>query len=124
MISLGYCFAQGGAKFTAATKKSAPTNESTLAMKCAASCEDVIRRVLCKAPEIEAVFLLTDDACVVHVFSVVREFQSKFYDKLLKKEHAIEHALPEILFEFHLRAHQGRKPVQAVPFEAELVYAR
>jgi hypothetical protein len=108
----------------AVKKKPTTGNRSTAVMKRAASCEDVIRRVLSKAPEIEAVFLLTDDANVVHVFSVVREFQSKLYDKLLKKERAIEMVLPEVLLEFHVRAHQGRKPAQAVPFEAELVYAR
>ena len=106
-------------------KKKPTTRNGSIALgKRAASCEDVIRGVLSKAREIEAVFLLTDDAEVVHVFSVVREFQSTLYDKLLKKEHAIEKALPEILFELHVRDHQGRKPAQAVPFEAELVYAR
>ena len=93
-------------------------------MKRAAACADVIRRALSKAPAIDAVFVLTDDADVVHVFSVVREFQSKLYDELLKKERAVEKVLPEIVFEFHVRAHQGREPAEAVPFEAELVYAR
>ena len=86
-------------------------------MKCAASCADVIRRALSRVPTIDAVFLLTDDANVVHVFSVVREFQSKLYDKLLTKERAIEKDLPEIAFEFHVRAHQGREPAEAVPFD-------
>lgn len=93
-------------------------------MKRPASCADVIRHALSKTPEIDAVFLLTDDANVVHVFSVVREFQSKLYDKLLKQERAIEKDLPEIVFEFHVRAHQGREPAESVPFEADLVYAR
>jgi hypothetical protein len=88
------------------------------------SAEVVIRRDLGKAPEIEAVFLLTDDANIVHVFSVVREFRTAFYDKLLKKEQTIEKLLPEVVFEFHLRAHQGRKPALAVPFDAELLYSR
>ena len=105
-------------------KKPTTRNGSTLVSKRAVSCEDVIRRILSKAQNVEAVFLLTDDADVVHVFSVVREFQSKLYDELLKKERAVEKVLPEIVFEFHVRAHQGRKPAQAVPCEAELVYAR
>src|SRR5437588_5278323 len=108
----------------AVKKKPTTRNGSTLVSKRAVSCEDVIRRVLCKAQDVEAVFLLTDDANVVHVFSVVREFQSKLYDKLLKKERAIEMVLPEVMLEFHVRAHQGRNPAQAVPFEAELVYMR
>ncbi|HEV3445660.1 MAG TPA: hypothetical protein VG099_13515 [Gemmataceae bacterium] len=105
-------------------RKPTAGNGSALASKRAASCQDVIRRVLCKAREIEAVFLLTDDANIVHVFSVVREFQAAFYDKLLKKEQTIAKVLPEIVFEFHLRAHQGREPALAVPFDAELVYCR
>lgn len=95
-----------------------------MARKHARSCADVIGRALSKTPEIDAVFLLTDDGNVVHVFSVVREFESKIYDKLLKKERSLEKDLPEITFEFHVRAHQGRAPAQAVPFEAELVYVR
>lgn len=102
------------------TKRSGPTG----VVKRPTSWVDVIRGGLSKTPEIDAVFLVTDDLNVVHVFSVVREFHSKLYDKLLKKEAAIEKDLPEIAFEFHIRAHQGRQPAQAVPFEAELVYAR
>lgn len=97
---------------------------STAAKNGSATCGDAIRRALSKMPVIDAVFLLTDDANVVHVFSVVREFQPKLYDRLLEKERAIEKDLPHIAFEFHVRAHQGRAPVQCVPFEAELVYAR
>jgi hypothetical protein len=85
---------------------------------------DVICRALSKVPEIDAIFLLTDETSVVHVFSVVRDFQSKIYDKLLKKERALEKDLPEIPLEFHVRAHQGRESAQAVPFETELAYAR
>ena len=99
-------------------------NGSTVVVKRPASCAGAIRRVLSKIPEIDAVFLLRDDANVIHVFSVVREFQARIYDRLLKKEHAIEEDLPESAFEFHVRAHQGREPAQSVPFEAELVYAR
>jgi hypothetical protein len=97
---------------------------TTVAMKRARSRADVIGRTLSKMPEIDAVFLLNEDGNVVHVFSVVREFESKIYDKLLKKERAIEKGLPEIALEFHVRAHQGRAPAQSVPFEAKLVYAR
>lgn len=104
--------------------KRKPKKGSTPVMNRPASCADVIRHVLSKTPEIEAIFLLRDDANVVHVFSVVKEFQSKIYDKLLKKERAVEKAFPEIAFEFHVRAHQGREPAQSVPLEAELVYAQ
>lgn len=108
----------------AVKKKLATARESTLAVKDTSSCKEVIHRVLATIREIDAVFLLRDDANVVHVFSVVNEFQSKIYDTLLRKEHILEKDLPEIALEFHVRAHQGREPAQAVPYEAELVYAR
>jgi len=104
-----------------------PTNSangSSAVAARSASLEDRVWKILSKVPEIEAVFLLADSANVVHIFSVVREFQSKIYDKLLKKEKLIERDAPEIAFEFHVRAHQGRKPAAAVPFEATLVHAR
>ncbi len=85
---------------------------------------DAIGFFLSKISEIDAVFLLRDDAKVVHVFSVVREFRPNLYDKLLPKENAIEGKIPEITFEFHVRAHQGRDPAEAVPFDAELVFTR
>ncbi len=101
-----------------------PNNGRTAPLKRRASCNDVVRRVLSKIREIDAVFLLSSDADVVHVFTVVREFRSSFYDALLKSERAIEKNFPLIAFDFHVRAHQGREPAQAVPFEAKLVYAR
>ncbi len=108
----------------AVNKKRSSANGSALATTSPASWAQLIRDVLCKTPQIDAVFLWRDDANVVHVFSVIRDFQPKIYDQLLKKERAIERDLPEIAFEFHVRAHQGRQPAQAVPFDAVLVFAR
>jgi len=79
---------------------------------------------LSKLSEIDAVFISTDASNVVHVFSVVRDYQSKMYDKLLRKERLVEKDFPGIVFEFHLRAHQGRKPHRAVPFGSQLVFVR
>jgi hypothetical protein len=89
-----------------------------------ASYRDAVTRQLSQLPQVDAIFVLTDDANVVHVFSVVREFPSKIYAPLLKKEKAVQKRFPGIAFDFHVRAHQGRAPAEAVPFEAELVYAR
>src|SRR5262245_49499866 len=96
----------------------------TAVVKRPVSYATTIRRVLSKVPQIDAVFHLKDDASVVHVFSVVREFQSKLYSMLLPKEDAIEKKFPQVIFEFHVRAHQGREPAQAVPFDAEAVFTR
>ena len=108
----------------ATKKKPIRDNGSTVVIENRASRADVIRSILSKIREIDAVFVVTDDANVVHVFSVVKEFQSNIYDKLLKRERAIEKHLPHLAFEFHVRAHQGWPPAQAAPIEAELVYAR
>lgn len=104
-------------------KKSQTPNGSAAVLN-HTSREDVVREILAQIPEIDAVFLSTDDKNVVHVFSVVKEFRSKIYDTLLKKERSIQKKLAGIALEFHVRAHQGREPAQAVPFEAQLVYAR
>ena len=125
MIQTGYLYFQDGAvKVVTMKKKPSLTNGSAVVNKRPPSCKDVIRRSLSKLHEIDAVFLLPDDANTFHVFTVVRDFKAKLYDGLLKKERAIEKKFPEIAFEFHVRAHQGRTPAQAVPFEAELVYSR
>jgi hypothetical protein len=87
------------------------------------SWQDAVNLHFVKIPEIDAVFTASDNN-VVHVFSVVREFKDSVYDKLLKKERLIEKAFPEISFEYHVRAHQGRKPSLAVPFGAEAVFLR
>jgi hypothetical protein len=108
----------------AANRKATTAKRPTLALKKPGSYGEVIRGALSKARAIDAVYLFIDDTNVVHVFSVVHDFRSSLYDALLKKERAIERRFPEIAFEFHVRAHQGREPAEAVPFEAELVFAR
>src|SRR6266542_1895150 len=74
---------------------------TTAVLKRSATCEKTLRRVLSGVSQIDAVFFMRDDTNVLHVFSVIREFQSKLYTKLLSKEAAIEKRFPEIAFEFH-----------------------
>lgn len=106
-------------------KKSNTTRRgSTAVMNGPASIADVLRRTFSQLREVDAVFLSTDDLHVVHVYSVVRDFQSKTYDKLLRAENEIERDFSEIALEFHVRAHQGRKPAACVPFDAEAVFVR
>ncbi len=105
-------------------KKQLKNGSTAVIRRGSSSHREAIRRVLSKLPQIDAIFVLTDETNVVHVFSVVREFQSKLYTNLLRKEQALEKKFPAIAFEFHVRAHQGREPSEAVPVEAESVYAR
>lgn len=85
---------------------------------------ELIGRILAGMREVDAVFLLRDGGGVLHVYSVVREFQPEIYGRLLKKERLIEGKLSQIAFEFHVRAHQGREPEEAVPVQAKMVYRR
>jgi hypothetical protein len=79
-------------------------------------------RHLSKLREVDAVFTWADDGNVIHVYSVVHDFQSRTYKKLLQKERLVERDFPEISFEFHVRAHQGRNPEHAVPVGSESVF--
>ena len=84
---------------------------------------DAIRLHLAKAPGVDAVFVnaVSD---TIHVYSVVKEHREKYFTGLLRQEELIEKAYPEVSFEFHTRAHQGRKPSESGPWGSELVYLR
>jgi hypothetical protein len=83
-----------------------------------------VGRHLSKVSEIDAVFVWTDENEVMHVYSVVEDYRSKVYDKLLRQERLIEKDLPKLPLEFHVRAHQGRNPERAVPFGSRPVFLR
>ncbi|HXD88078.1 MAG TPA: hypothetical protein VN641_16440 [Urbifossiella sp.] len=82
-----------------------------------------LRDRLHKVKEVDAVYVSTDDAGIVHVYSIVRDF-GDFYERLAKQEHLAQQDCPDVDFEFHVRAHQGRKPYMAVPFESNPVFVR
>ena len=107
----------------AATRKTRQKNKPTTTPARPESLPKAIRFHLAKIRAIDAVYVVVDNN-VVHVFSVVREFEEAVYDKLLKKERLIEKAFPDAVCEFHLRAHQGRKAHLAVPYGAEAVFVR
>jgi hypothetical protein len=85
--------------------------------------QDSISRHLSKIQAIEAVFIFTDED-LVHVYAVVPEYNSEIYEKLLKQERLIQREFPETRFDFHARAHQGRRPSLAVPFGSQAVFVR
>ena len=88
------------------------------------SYEGLVARQLSNIPSIEAVFVYEDDDGLVHVYSVVPDFSFDLYKKLHSRERKIEKEFPEATFDFHVRAHQGRKADQAVPIEARAVFIR
>jgi hypothetical protein len=59
-----------------------------------------------------------------HHTSVVPDFSVGIYKKLLNCERMIQNELPGVRFDFHVRAHQGRKPTRAVPLGARAVFVR
>jgi hypothetical protein len=84
---------------------------------------DAIRLHLAKVPTVDAVFV-NDASGTVHVYSIVEKFEDDFCEQLLKEEAKVEKAFPKLSFEFHTRAHQGRKPSESGPWGSELVYLR
>lgn len=79
---------------------------------------------LSKVVAIEAVFVLVDEDKKIHVYSVVPDFSFGLYKRLVKREEVIEKKLPGMKFDFHVRAHQGRKADRAVPVGALPVFVR
>jgi len=96
----------------------------TCAFNCPNPYQSSVSKHLSKIPEIDAVFLLTDEDNIVHVYSVTREFQERMYDKLIKQQNRVEQDFPGTIFDFHVRAHQGRQANRAVPFGCEPVFLR
>lgn len=84
--------------------------------------DETLRSESSKVSEVDAVFVEEEDR-VVHVYSVVNDM-GDFYERLLAREMAVAKAWPAIAFEFHVRAHQGRSPHQAVPPWSCAVYLR
>jgi hypothetical protein len=82
-----------------------------------------LRRHLSKVPEVDAVYVSTASA-TVHVYSYVEDFHTTNYKRLIRQEDRVEKEFPEISFEFHTSAHQGRKPTGKEPNRSELIYLR
>lgn len=84
---------------------------------------EAIRRHLSKVPEVDAVYVNTASA-TVHVCSVVNSLHGTDYKRLMRQEDRIEKEFPEITFEFHATAHQGRKPTGQESHTSELLFLR
>ena len=104
-------------------KKAKAANASKPKASRAKDWRDAIRLHLAKAPGVDAVYVSTASE-TIHVYSVVKELREKYYKGLLEQEDLIEKAFPELSFEFHTRAHQGRDLSVSGPWGAELVYLR
>lgn len=84
--------------------------------------QELLATRLSSIPGVDAAFVYADDEGPVHVYSVVADYSVGIYKKLLNCERMIEKELPGVRFDFHVRAHQGRKPALAVPLGARPVF--
>jgi hypothetical protein len=84
---------------------------------------DALRSHLAKVPEVDAVYVNTASA-TVHVYAVVENLHATDYIRLMRQEDRIEQQFPEMSFEFHTRAHRGKKPTGKEPHTSELVFLR
>jgi hypothetical protein len=83
-----------------------------------------LSRHLSKVKDVDAVSVEVGGDGIIHVYSIVYKFNSSFYQELLKQEQIVERECPGIYFDFHVRARQGRKPLDAAPIGSRLVFAR
>lgn len=74
-----------------------------------------IVRLFSKIKAVEAIFVRVDETDVCHIYSVVPEHRPRIYSGLIKAEDSVMDEAPAVLFDFHVRASQGRPPEQAVP---------
>jgi hypothetical protein len=82
-----------------------------------------MRPHLAKVPEVDAVYVSTASA-TIHVYSVVENLRDTDYKRLIRQEDRIEKEFPEMSFEFHATAHQGRKPTGKESNTSELIFLR
>ncbi len=104
-------------------KKTKPRKSSKPKKPRAKDWRNAIRLHLAKVPAVDAVFVNTASG-TVHVYSVVEKFEDESCEQVLKAEAKVETAFQKVSFEFHTRAHQGRKPSESGPWGSELVYLR
>jgi len=104
-------------------KKTKPRKSSKPKARRRVDWRDAIRRYFAKVPGVDAVFVNALSEAV-HVYSIVEKYEDESCEQLMKQESKVEKAFPKVPFEFHTRAHQGRKPSESGPWGAELVYLR
>src|SRR5688572_5298838 len=73
---------------------------------------NAIRRYFAKVPGVDAVFVYALSESI-HVYSIVEKYEDDSCEQLMKQESKVEKAFPKVPFEFHTRAHQGRKPSES-----------
>ncbi len=104
-------------------KKAKPRKSSKTRTPHAKDWRDAIRRHLSKVPGVDAVYVNTASSSI-HVYSVVEDFHTTDCKRLMRQEDRIEREFPEVSFEFHTRAHRGKKPTGRETRTSELAYLR
>lgn len=86
--------------------------------------QDLLISRLSSVHGVDAVFIRIDDDDVYHVYTVVREHSSNLYGRVMAQENVVRSQYPGEQFDFRIRAHQGRKPSEAVPVSAQPTFLR
>jgi len=84
--------------------------------------EDSIRRHLSKVHGVEAVYTWIDPHNIVHVVSVVKEHDSRIYDRLIPGEERVEKDNPKVFFDFHVRMRQNRELASMLPSNCTVIF--
>lgn len=84
----------------------------------------IIAAQLERVAEVSAVYVCHDEEGVLHVFSVVPEHTERAYRRLMDAEEQVRDRLSDVSVQFHIRAHQGRRPEAAVPLTSDPIFVR
>ncbi|HEV3237984.1 MAG TPA: hypothetical protein VGZ25_13415 [Gemmataceae bacterium] len=88
------------------------------------ACHDALVSTLSTVDEIGAVFVVIDEDGICHVYSVVDQHNPEVALKIMTQEDKIQELFPTMLFNFRVRAAQGRAPSQAVPIHSQPLFIR
>lgn len=77
--------------------------------------DSVVARSLKDVPGLAALFISDNEDGSYDVFVVVPEHEDAVYDAVVEAEVSLQAARQDEQFEIHVRAHQGRSPLNVVP---------
>ena len=85
---------------------------------------EAVVRQLSSVREVDAIFMYVDDDRTCRVYSVIEEHRSGVFKKIMRREQQLQRRFSKTLFDFRVRAHQGRPPADAVPLNLKPAFLR
>lgn len=98
-------------------------DRSTASLAVVSQIGRALARRLGELPFVDAVFVVEDDD-LHSVYTVVDEFADDIISAVMDAEEKVESVFSGYLFDFRVRAAQGRAPSEVVPINAEPVFQR